>query len=219
MGARPGRSLPRLSALPPGFGESDEAPHIAGMQDMIVHNLRLVAALGLDRRIWSATRWADGWRRNGGRCRRALRAAGPHRARGPEPSWTIPPPTSPTIGPEALPGYLAHNVDVALRYFPGGIECPPLEEFLAAREKEARPSEDILKVHGMVIPILAAGLVAFRRVVGRMGREGPYDAVIAGAGPGRADPDARTLSRSRRRPFRHAGSPTTVTAIGDFLAG
>ena len=33
----------------PGFGESDAAPHFTGMQDMIVHNLRLVAALGLDR--------------------------------------------------------------------------------------------------------------------------------------------------------------------------
>jgi pimeloyl-ACP methyl ester carboxylesterase len=33
----------------PGFGESGPAPHLTGMQDMVVHNLRLVTALGLDK--------------------------------------------------------------------------------------------------------------------------------------------------------------------------
>ncbi len=33
----------------PGFGESDAAPHVVGMQDMIVHNLRLLSALRLDK--------------------------------------------------------------------------------------------------------------------------------------------------------------------------
>jgi pimeloyl-ACP methyl ester carboxylesterase len=33
----------------PGCGESGSARHICGMQDLVVHNLRLVAALGLDR--------------------------------------------------------------------------------------------------------------------------------------------------------------------------
>ena len=33
----------------PGFGESGPAPHICGMQDLVVHYLRLINELGLDR--------------------------------------------------------------------------------------------------------------------------------------------------------------------------
>lgn len=33
----------------PGFGESGPAPHVAGMQDLVVHDLRLLDALRLDR--------------------------------------------------------------------------------------------------------------------------------------------------------------------------
>lgn len=48
----------------PGFGESDPAPHVTGMQDMVVHNLRLVAALGLERPHLVGHSMGDGWRRN-----------------------------------------------------------------------------------------------------------------------------------------------------------
>jgi pimeloyl-ACP methyl ester carboxylesterase len=33
----------------PGFGESAPAPHIMGMQDLIIHNLHLLPALKVDR--------------------------------------------------------------------------------------------------------------------------------------------------------------------------
>lgn len=33
----------------PGFGQSGAAPHIVGMQDMVVHTLNLMDAMGLDR--------------------------------------------------------------------------------------------------------------------------------------------------------------------------
>ena len=47
----------------PGFGESGAAPHLAGMQDMIVHNLHLVVgALASISRTSSAIPWGDGWR-------------------------------------------------------------------------------------------------------------------------------------------------------------
>ena len=120
----------------------------------------------------------------------------------------IPPPTLPKIGPQELPGYLAHNVDVALRYFPGGSQCPPPEEFVAAREKEGAALGNILKVHGMGHPNLG-------RWLSRIPNEtlivwGEKDRMVpARQAPslGRADPESPRSHRSRRRPFRHAGRP------------
>ena len=40
------------------------------------------------------------------------------------------------VPPQELQGYLAHHVDVALRYFSGGSDCAPLEQFLAGRAHE-----------------------------------------------------------------------------------
>jgi pimeloyl-ACP methyl ester carboxylesterase len=47
----------------PGCGESGSARHICGMQDLVVHNLRLVAALGLIGHTSLAIPWVAGWRR------------------------------------------------------------------------------------------------------------------------------------------------------------
>ena len=119
----------------PGFGESGPAPHVAGMQDMVVHNLRLVSALKLDKPHlighsmggWMAAEMAvvAGERFN----RLVLNA--PAGLNHPDHAGA----DLGTISPQELPGYLAHNVDVALRYFPGGSDSPPPEEFGAARGK------------------------------------------------------------------------------------
>ena len=124
------------------------------------------------------------------------------------------------IGPEALPGYLAHHVDVALRYFPGGAQCPPLEEFLAARGKEGKALEGVLKVHGMGHPNLG-------RWLSRIPNEtlvvwGTEDRMMpASQAPVWAEriPNARTLIVANAGHFSMQEDPRVVTAIGDFLAG
>jgi pimeloyl-ACP methyl ester carboxylesterase len=203
----------------PGFGESDAATHLAGMQDMIVHNLRLVATLGLDQPHlvghsmggWMAAEMAAVAGERFGRL--ALNApAGLNHPDHPATDLAA-------ITSDALPGYLAHHVDVALRYFPGGSQCPPLEEFLAARDKEGRALERILKVHGMGHPNLG-------RWLSRIPNEtlivwGEEDRLLpASQAPIWVEriPNARLLSVPDAGHFAMQENPRTVTAIGEFLA-
>jgi pimeloyl-ACP methyl ester carboxylesterase len=204
----------------PGFGESGEASHVAGMQDMVVHNLRLVEALGLGRPHlvghsmggWMAAEMAAV---AGERFARLVLNA-PAGLNHPD----HPAADMAAISPEDLPGYLAHNVDIALRYFPGGAECPPLEAFLAAREKEGRALGNILKVHGMGHPNLG-------RWLSRIPNEtlvvwGDKDRMMpASQAPVWAEriPNARTLIVENAGHFAMQEDPRVVTAIGDFLAG
>jgi pimeloyl-ACP methyl ester carboxylesterase len=123
------------------------------------------------------------------------------------------------IGPEALPGYLAHHVDVALRYFPGGSDCPPLKEFLAARDRESKALERILKAHGMGHPNLG-------RWLSRIPNEtlvvwGKEDRMLpASQAPIWVEriPNARTLIVEDVGHLAMQEDPRAVTAIGDFLA-
>ncbi|OBZ94531.1 alpha/beta hydrolase [Pararhizobium polonicum] len=204
----------------PGFGESGEARHFAGMQDLVVHNLRLIAALGLERPHlvghsmggWMAAEMAAVAGERFGRL--VLNApAGLNHPDHPGADLAA-------IGPEALPGYLAHDVGVALRYFPGGSECPPLEDFLALREKEGRALGNILKVHGMGHPNLG-------RWLGRIPNEtlivwGDKDRMLpASQAPVWAAriPAARTLIIADAGHFAMQEEPQATAAIGDFLAG
>jgi pimeloyl-ACP methyl ester carboxylesterase len=204
----------------PGFGESDAAPHIAGMQDMIVHNLRLVAALGLDRPHlvghsmggWMAAEMAAVAGERFGRL--VLNApAGLNHPDHPATDLAA-------IGPEALPGYLAHDVDVALRYFPGGSHCPPLEEFVAARDKEGKALERILMVHGMGHPNLGRWLSRIPNetlvVWGDKDRLLPASQIPIWV---EKIPNARALIVPGVGHFAMQEDPRTVTAIRDFLAG
>ena len=204
----------------PGFGESGEAPHIAGMQDMVVHNLRLVEALGLDRPHlvghsmggWMATEMAVV---AGERFARLVLNAPAGLNHPDHPATDLA-----AVGPEALPGYLAHNVDVALRYFPAGSECPPVEDFVAARQKEGFALGNILKVHGMGHPNLGRWLSRIPNetlvVWGEKDRMMP-----ASQAPIWVEriPDARTLIVADVGHFAMQEDPRVVTAIGDFLAG
>jgi pimeloyl-ACP methyl ester carboxylesterase len=125
-----------------------------------------------------------------------------------------------TIGPQELPGYLAHRVDVALRYFPGGAQCPPLEQFLAAREKEGKALENILGVHGMGHPNLG-------RWLSRIPNEtlvlwGEKDRMMPAS---QAGIWAERIANARTRMVPDVGhfamqeDPASVAAIGEFLAG
>lgn len=204
----------------PGFGESDEAPHLTGMQDMIVHNLRLVEALGLDRPHlvghsmggWMAAEMAAVAGERFGR----LVLNAPAGLNHPDHAAT----DLASIGPEALPGYLAHRVEVALPYFPGGAQCPPIGEFVAAREKEGRALERILKVHGMGHPNLGRWLsrIPNETLVVWGDRDRLLPASQAQTWVDRI-PDARLLIIPEVGHFAMQEDPRTVTAIGDFLAG
>ena len=129
------------------------------MQDMIVHNLRLVAALGLDRPHlvghsmggWMAAEMAAV---AGERFERLVLNA-PAGLNHPDHPGDRP---RRDRSRRTLPGYLAHHVDVALRYFPGGSDCPPLEEFVAAREQGGRGAGNgSSRSTAWAIPISAAG--------------------------------------------------------------
>ena len=203
----------------PGFGESDEAPHFVGMQDMVVHGLRLVAALGLDRPHlvghsmggWMAAELAAV---AGERFARLVLVA-PAGLNHPD----HPPVDLATISPETLPAYLSHDASVASRYFPGGSECPPLDAFLALREKEGRALDTIVRVHGMGHPNLG-------RWLGRIPNEtlvvwGTEDRLLpASQAPLWVDriPSARLLIVPGAGHFVLQEAPRTASAIGDFLA-
>lgn len=204
----------------PGFGESDEASHFVGMQDMIAHNLRLVSELGLDRPHlvghsmggWMAAEMAVV---AGERFSRLVLNAPAGLNHPDHPGADLA-----TIGPEALPAYLAHNVDVALRYFPGGAECPPLDEFLAAREKEGQALGRILGVHGMGHPNLGRWLSRIPNetlvVWGEKDRMLPAPQAAIWA---ERVPNARLLIIPDAGHFAMQEKPETVSALGDFLAG
>ena len=210
------------SILPfhPGFGESDPAPHFAGMQDMIVHNLRLVAALGLDRPHlvghsmggWMAAEMAAV---AGERFARLVLNAPAGLNHPDHPAADLA-----AISPQELPGYLAHRVDVALRYFPGGSHCPPLEQFLADRGREGEALGPILKVHGMGHPNLGRWLSRIPNetlvVWGEKDRMMPASQAAIWA---ERIPNARVLIVPDVGHFAMQEEPATVAAIGDFLAG
>jgi pimeloyl-ACP methyl ester carboxylesterase len=203
----------------PGFGESGPAPHITGMQDVVVHNLRLVAALGLDRPHlvghsmggWMAAEMAAVAGERFGKL--VLNApAGLNHPDHPATDLAA-------VAPQDLPGYLAHRIDVAVRYFPGGSDCPPLPEFLAAREKEGAALGNILKVHGMGHPNLG-------RWLGRIPNEtlvfwGDHDRMLPAS---QAPVWAARIPKARVHIVKDVGhfamqeDPASVTAIGDFLA-
>ncbi|WP_156944022.1 alpha/beta fold hydrolase [Bradyrhizobium sp. Ec3.3] len=204
----------------PGFGESGPAPHVCGMQDMVVHYLRLIAALDLDRPHlvghsmggWMAAEMAAvaGERFN----RLVLNA--PAGLNHPDyPSTDVS-----KLAPQDVPLYLAHRSEIAARYFPGGSLAPPAEQFIAARAKEGEALGNIRKAHGMGHPNL-------RRWLSRIPNEtliiwGDKDRIAL---VGQAELWAKEMAHARIHIVRDVGhfamqeDPTCVTAIGDFLAG
>lgn len=203
----------------PGFGESAPAPHFSGMQDMIVHNLRLVEALGLER-PHLVGHSMGGWMA----AEMAIVAGEPFGKLVLNAPAGLNHPDHPgadlaAIAPPDLPGYLAHNVEVALRYFPGGSHCPPLEQFLADREREGAALGNILKVHGMGHPNLGRWLSRI-----------PNDTLLLWGDKDRMLPASQAplwvakIPKARLHIVPDTGhfamqeDPASVTAIGDFLA-
>ncbi|RUM22089.1 alpha/beta hydrolase [Rhizobium vallis] len=203
----------------PGFGESAEAPHISGMQDLVVHSLRLIKALGLERPHlvghsmggWMAAEIAAVAGERFGKL--VLNApAGLNHPDHPGADLS-------QIPPDQFPAYLAHNVEVAARYFPGGSECPSVEDFVAAREKESPALGNILNAHGMGHPNLGRWLsrIPNETVIVWGNRDRMLPASQAPLWQA-AIPNARTLIIEDVGHFAMQEDPRTVTAIGDFLA-
>ncbi|KRR20901.1 alpha/beta fold hydrolase [Bradyrhizobium retamae] len=204
----------------PGFGESGPAPHICGMQDLIVHNLRLIAALGLDRPHlvghsmggWMAAEMAAV---AGERFARLVLNA-PAGLNHPDHRGADPT----KVAPQDLPHYLAHRTEVAARYFPGGSLAPPPEQFIAAREKEGQALSNIRKAHGMGHPNLGRWLSRIPNetliVWGDRDRVALASQAELWAG---AIPKARTHIVPGVGHFAMQEDPACVAAIGDFVAG
>lgn len=204
----------------PGFGESGPAPHITGMQDMIIHNLHLISALKADKPHlighsmggWMAAEMAA----VAGERFAKLVLNAPAGLNHPDHPGAV----LPQIPPQEFPGYLAHKVEVALRYFPGGSEAPPVEEFVAAREKEGEALGNILKTHGFGHPNL-----------GRWLRRIPNETLVIWGDKDRmlpasqakiwveSIPNARLYIAKNVGHFAMQEDPATVKVIGDFLAG
>jgi pimeloyl-ACP methyl ester carboxylesterase len=203
----------------PGFGDSGPAPHVVGMQDIVVHTLRLVTALNLNRPHlvghsmggWMAAEIAAVAGERFGNL--VLNApAGLNHPDHPATDLSA-------VGPQDLPGYLAHNIEVALRYFPGSSDCPPLPDFLAAREKEGAALGNILKVHGFGHPNLGRWLSRI-----------PNETLILWGDMDRMLPAAQAPIWAARIPnarvhivpgvghFAMQEDPSCVTILGDFLA-
>jgi pimeloyl-ACP methyl ester carboxylesterase len=203
----------------PGFGDSGPAPHVAGMADMVIHNLRLLDALRLSKPHlvghsmggWMAAETAAF---AGERFAKLVLNAPAGLNHPDHPATDLA-----AVAPQDLPGYLAHKVDVALRYFPGGSDAPAPEAFGAAREKEGVAAGNILKVHGMGHPNLG-------RWLSRIPNEtlivwGDQDRLLPASQAGvwaAAIPNARVHIVHGTGHFAMQEDPATVTAIGDFLA-
>jgi len=203
----------------PGYGESGEAPHITGMQDIVIHNLRLLGLLGLDRPHlvghsmggWMAAEMAAFAGERFGKL--VLNApAGLNHPDHPSANLAA-------IPPEQFPAYLAHKVEVAARYFPGGSHCASADAFAAAREKEGRALENIRKVHGMGHPNLGRWLsrIPNETLIVWGDKDRMLPASQAPLWQARI-PNARLLIIPDVGHLAMQEAPATVTAIGDFLA-
>ena len=141
----------------PGFGESGPAPHVRGMQDMIIHYLHLLPALKVDR-PHLVGHSMGGWMAAeitavaGERFNRLVLNAPVGLNHPDHPMANLG-----EIPPQEFPGYLAHNVDVALKYFPGGAEARHLKSMAPRVNARTKRSATSSRRTGSVILISVAG--------------------------------------------------------------
>lgn len=204
----------------PGFGESGPAPHVVGMQDLVVHNLRLLDALELSRPHlvghsmggWMAAELAIV---AGQRFSRLVLNA-PTGLNHPDHPMT----DMSVVPPEDYPAYLAHRTEIARRYFPGGAVAPPEAEFVAARMKEGSALSNLLRSSGMGHPNLGRWLDMIPNET--LILWGANDRIVpASQAPlwAEAIPNARVLVVPDVGHFAMQEEPRCVSDIGDFLAG
>jgi len=210
-----------LAASHPGFGFSGDAPHIAGMSDMVLHYLNLLDVLDLPEKPHLMGFSMGGWM--------ASELAGVARERFDKVVLVAPAglndPAHPAtnlgaLAPQDLPGYLAHDVGVALRYFPDGSDAAFAAAFGADRAREGETLGRLLAPFGMGHPNL-------RRFLARITNPslvvwGTEDRLLpASQAPlwVEALPDARLILVEDAGHFVLQEKPETLVRIGDFLAG
>lgn len=210
-----------LCASHPGFGFSGAAPHVTGMSDMVVHYLDLLDAMDLKEKPHLVGFSMGGWM--------ATELAAVARERFDRVVLVAPAglndPAHPAtnlgaLAPQDLPAYLAHDVSVALRYFPDGSDAAFVEAFGADRAREGETLGRLLAPFGMGHPNL-------RRFLGRINNPalvvwGEEDRLLPASQASlfvEALPDARLILVEDAGHFVLQEKPGTVTKIGDFLAG
>ena len=142
----------------PGFGHSGDASHLTSMGDLVVHYRALMSALGLERPHligfsmggWLAAELAALCGERFGKLIFVAPAGLHHPAH---------PMTDPaTIAPQDFPAFLAHDVDVALRFFPDGSDLAAATRFGAARAREGETVQRLTHPFGFGHPNLARWL-------------------------------------------------------------
>lgn len=210
-----------LAPSHPGFGFSGEAPHVAGMADMVLHYLNLLDALDLAEKPHLMGFSMGGWM--------AVELAALAREKFDKVVLVAPAglndPEHPAtnlgaLAPQDLPGYLAHDVTVALRYFPDGTDIVFAERFGADRAREGETLGRLLAPFGMGHPNL-------RRFLARITNPalvvwGAEDRLLpASQAPlfAEALPHAQLMIVEDAGHFVMQEKPETLGKIGDFLAG
>ena len=210
-----------LAPSHPGFGFSGEAPHITGMADMVLHYLNLLDALDLAETPHLMGFSMGGWM--------AVELAALAREKFDKVVLVAPAglndPEHPAtnlgaLAPQDLPGYLAHDVTVALRCFPDGTDIVFAERFGADRAREGETLGRLLAPFGMGHPNL-------RRFLARITNPalvvwGAEDRLLpASQAPlfVEALPDAELMIVEDAGHFVMQEKPETLGKIGDFLAG
>lgn len=204
----------------PGMGHSGDAPHVADISDFVLHYLDLLDALDLKEKPHLIGFSMGGWL--------ATHLAAVARDRFDKVVLMAPAglndPDHPAadlgaIAPQDLPGYLAHDISVALRFFPDGSDPAKAEAFGAARAREGETVGRICAPFGMGHPNL-------RRFLGRITNPtlvvwGTEDRLLpASQAPlwVEALPDGRLLTVEGTGHLIAQERPATLTEIGNFLA-
>ncbi|WP_144113860.1 alpha/beta fold hydrolase [Paraburkholderia sp. BCC1886] len=204
----------------PGMGHSGDAPHVADMSDMLVHYLNLLDALDFDTRPHLIGFSMGGWM--------ATELAAIARERFDKVVLIAPaglgdpahPPTDlRSIAPPDFPSFLAHDVGVAMKYFPDGSDANAAEQFATARARENNMVGLLCAAFGMMHPNL-------RRFLRRIHNPtlvvwGTEDRLLPAS---QAPLWIEALRNARLLMVAGAGHlvaqerPETLMKIGDFLA-
>ncbi|MBB5754902.1 alpha/beta fold hydrolase [Prosthecomicrobium pneumaticum] len=205
----------------PGFGFSGDAPHVAGMADMVLHYLNLLDALDLPEKPHLMGFSMGGWM--------ATELAALARERFDKVVLVAPAglndPAHPAtdlgaLAPQDLPAHLAHDVTVALAFFPDGTDLVFAERFGAERAREGETLGRLLAPFGMGHPNLTRFLARITNPA--LVVWGTEDRLLpASQAPlfVEALPDARLLLVEGAGHFVLQEKPETLARIGDFLAG